>query len=795
MNKKILNIFITTIILLSSIFASVPINAETLKADAINPCVSAIAPTTWKVVVLVLENRTYSQVIGNSNAPFISSLATKCGTSKIWNDANFKVNGTRDVVGDYNSKPNYATFTSGLSPSVTHILDDTYATQTSVQSIYNQMLSVGVTFKDYYGSTTAGGCSIRWNGDYHDPIRYFSTINSTTCNAHDFPISQFVTDYSSGNLPRFSMILPNSSDSCHDNSTVSCDTYTNNLLTSFLNSAEYASGHVALFLIFDEDTIVPNVLISPSIVSGSVYQPVTGNNPVSHFSVLRTWEEMLGLPLLGDVAQAPSLLNFYKGSQAVVTVTPVSTQPTATKTNTPISTITRTVTSTVTKTITPDSTNTSVAIPSNTPTFTQTPNPFIGWTCLSDSVINFCYKLKSTLTPTLTPSLTPTLTLTPSKTPTQTPSNTATLTKTSTPTATPTNTVTKTLTPLPTQSVGNGIWISTNEIMALPTNNAVWTNISSTAYGSWQTPNLQNQDNKNGIQTLSGAIVSVRLNDNTLKAKVKDNIIAAKRTLDESSEFQSTNGVLSSARQIGAYVISADLINLKSYDPIADKEFRDWLTTITKINVGSHSRWKSINYTCENSGNNWGTFSCASRIARSIYLGDTSDVQRVSLIIRAFLGERNVYPSDAPGQNGYFQPTSDFDSSWTCNSTAWTVINPSCVKNGIDISGADVEDSSRGGSCCVLGTTGSSYDFEAEQGLIVSIEMLYRTNNYGNPYLWSSQALKRSLDFLQRQGWNITSPSMYVPWLANYRYGTNYPTANGGNGRIMSWGDFLYQIR
>jgi hypothetical protein len=88
---------------------------------------------------------------------------------------------------------------------------------------------------------------------------------------------------------------------------------------------------------------------------------------------------------------------------------------------------------------------------------------------------------------------------------------------------------------------------------------------------------------------------------------------------------------------------------------------------------------------------------------------------------------------------------------------------------------------------------GIMYSWEALQGLFLSAELLYRTGNYGNPYTWSNNALQRTLDFMQRSGWNVTNPAKYVPWLANARYGTSYPKATGGNGRIMSWGDWLYQ--
>ena len=39
--------------------------------------------------------------------------------------------------------------------------------------------------------------------------------------------------------------------------------------------------------------------------------------------------------------------------------------------------------------------------------------------------------------------------------------------------------------------------------------------------------------------------------------------MAAKRSLDETSEWQTTNGVLAAGRQLATYVISADLIDYR----------------------------------------------------------------------------------------------------------------------------------------------------------------------------------------------------------------------------------------
>ena len=342
-------------------------------------------------------------------------------------------------------------------------------------------------------------------------------------------------------------------------------------------------------------------------------------------------------------------------------------------------------------------------------------------------------------------------------------------------------------------STSAGMWISSTELMSLPTSGTAWDKMRTAAYGSWGAADLKNQDNKHDISTLAGALVFARTGDPSLRSKVRDAIIAAKRSLDETSEWQTTNVLLAAGRQLGTYVISADLIDLKNYDSVTDTEFRIWLTTIRTTNIGTHGRWKAITYTCENAAGNWNTFACASRIAASIYLGDVADVDRASAIIRAFFGERAYYPANAPGRYSYFEHTAGYQASWACADTTWTGIDPTCTKSGINIDGVLVEDASRGGGCCVLQGDGIMYSWEALQGLFFSTELLYRTGRYGNPYGWSNQALKRALDFMQRSTWGISNAAKYVPWIANARYGSSYATAANTTGRIMSWGDWLYR--
>jgi len=254
----------------------------------------------------MFENKRYDQVIGK--APYITNLVERCATVLDWKDANKKVDGSTD--GKYVSKPNYATLTNGLPPSVHGLVNDSYSATTDVENIYHQLQLAGQSFKNYYEGN-AGGCNVRFSGDYHDPIRYYTNVTSI-CDAHDVPLSTFAADVESGNLPAFSMILPSNDHNMHNNSVAEGDAFAQSILDPLLNSEAYVKGDLAIFFLWDENTPVPNVLLAPSIEPGYKVTASTGN-PISHFSALRTWEEMLGLPLLGDSPAAPSLLPVFEG--------------------------------------------------------------------------------------------------------------------------------------------------------------------------------------------------------------------------------------------------------------------------------------------------------------------------------------------------------------------------------------------------------------------------------------------------------------------------------------------------
>ncbi len=306
----LLKIALVLTLSLSACGPSTPVSTP-IPVNADKPCIGSPAPSQWHhIVVLMFENQHYTDVIGH--APYITSLAQKCATAPVWKDADTKVDGSLD--GHYNSKPNYATLTSGVPPTVHGLLNDDYRTTTNVDNIYNQLHVAGLPFKDYY-EAQAGGCKVRFSGDYHDPIRYYTDV-ANICDAHDVPLSTFMTDVNSGNLPAFSMLIPLKNHTMHDGNIQAGDQFAKSVLDPLLNSPAYARGDVAIFFLWDEDAPIPNVLLAPSIASGTQIS-VSQGNPISHYSALRTWEEMLALPLIGDTQAAPSLLPFFNNTSVI----------------------------------------------------------------------------------------------------------------------------------------------------------------------------------------------------------------------------------------------------------------------------------------------------------------------------------------------------------------------------------------------------------------------------------------------------------------------------------------------
>ena len=264
------------------------------------PCGTlASAPSYSHVIWIWMENHSFGDIIGNTQAPYINSLASECGLATNYHNIS------------HPSLPNYVGATSGLGlrslkPFDTDCSPSKHCS-TSSPSIFGQ----GETWKTYEESMPSP-CEPSNSGEYavrHNPPRYYSAL--TSCGTNDVPYTQLASDLANNALPAFSFVTPNLIDDMHDGTVAQGDSWLASNLPTILNSSEYQSGSTAVFVVWDEgsggssgedcatNTSDPSCQVAAIVVSPSTATGTKSATPFNHYSLLGTAEQLLNLPALG----------------------------------------------------------------------------------------------------------------------------------------------------------------------------------------------------------------------------------------------------------------------------------------------------------------------------------------------------------------------------------------------------------------------------------------------------------------------------------------------------------------
>ena len=287
--------------------------ATTGPAAASGPCGTLASPPAYRHVIWVwLENHSYTTIIGSPQAPYLNSLATECGLAANYHNITHK------------SLPNYVGATSGLGyQALTRFTGDCSPLPgcvTAAPSIFGQ----GETWKAYQESMPAN-CERKNSGEYavhHNPPPYFTGLSG--CGTSDVPYTELAHDLAAGTLPAFSFITPNLLDDMHTGTIAEGDKWLAANLPAILDSHEYTGGSTAVFITWDEGhhgTVgercatnktdeschIATIVISPSTTPGTRSAVL-----FNHYSLLRTAEQLLGLPLLGKAASYPSMAAAFR---------------------------------------------------------------------------------------------------------------------------------------------------------------------------------------------------------------------------------------------------------------------------------------------------------------------------------------------------------------------------------------------------------------------------------------------------------------------------------------------------
>ncbi|HEY3478130.1 MAG TPA: alkaline phosphatase family protein, partial [Streptomyces sp.] len=132
------------------------------------------------------------------------------------------------------------------------------------------------------------------------------------------PFTAFPSDFSQ--LPTVSWVIPNLCDDMHNCSIATGDTWLKSHLDSYV---QWAKTHNSLLITtFDEDDSSTSANRIATFVNGQPVKAGAYAEHIDHFSVLRTIEDMYGLPYAGAAAQATSITDAWNtGSTGSVSVT------------------------------------------------------------------------------------------------------------------------------------------------------------------------------------------------------------------------------------------------------------------------------------------------------------------------------------------------------------------------------------------------------------------------------------------------------------------------------------------
>jgi acid phosphatase len=235
------------------------------------------------VVIVVLENHSFGEVLGQADAPFLSGLAASGAVL------------TQSYAVAHPSEPNYLALFSGSTQAVT---SDACPLSFTAPNLATSLRAAGRTFAGYSEELPSAGytgCSYGAYARKHAPWVDFTNVPASA----NLPMTAFPTDFAQ--LPTVSFVMPDLDHDMHDGSRAQADAWLRDHLDGYVR---WAVTHDSVLIVTtDEDDYSADNRIATLFVGAHIRRGAYGQR-VDHYSVLRWVETMYGLPLLGRSAGA-----------------------------------------------------------------------------------------------------------------------------------------------------------------------------------------------------------------------------------------------------------------------------------------------------------------------------------------------------------------------------------------------------------------------------------------------------------------------------------------------------------
>jgi hypothetical protein len=337
------------------------------------------------------------------------------------------------------------------------------------------------------------------------------------------------------------------------------------------------------------------------------------------------------------------------------------------------------------------------------------------------------------------------------------------------------------------------IFYRRDRLMALPTSGASFERLEKRAKGTWQAPVFMGESASNNAQgdadALAGALYAERMNDETMREKVRAQLRAASKL--------TSNWLLGLGRQLAGYVEAANLIRF------AEPEFVAWVHRMVILKHGSGQRWggyETILETAHSLNSNWATQCNRSVIVSSMYLRQVgTDAQKADaerwLRLSVLAHKRDI---GIPGAYPELPPLYTAPNGWGGNAPYKAGINPvgttgviggkervlDAVRQGDWLRTKRDSDGREDREATQWPPNVTSYMWEGLQGETVSAAILHQHGLC--PFDAADNAIVRALHANYGTGAMAANEPRFVnpaagddkgiPWIVNHFAGLNFST-------------------
>ncbi len=244
------------------------------------------------IVLIVMENKSYEEIVNNKNAPYINSLIKQYSQAKNYYSIR------------HPSLPNYIALISGSTYGMT---TNCTTCLISKKNLIDQMENSHKTWKAYFESLPSP-CFLGKLYPYTPKFNSFINFKDIVANnirCHDIvPYAELQNDIKYvSSTPDFIWISPNLCHDMHFCGIDKGDSWLAREIPIILNSESFREQNSLLILTWDEAERYGKNHVLTVFAGRLVKNNYTSSHPYNHYSLLRTIEKSWNLPPLTDIVK------------------------------------------------------------------------------------------------------------------------------------------------------------------------------------------------------------------------------------------------------------------------------------------------------------------------------------------------------------------------------------------------------------------------------------------------------------------------------------------------------------